>query len=208
MLIVVIDLTRAVTPAGAVAALEGDRFKRTEHRLKRYTRGGAMAEAVHGGPLRVMTVVPVATIDNAMLLDRRWMTMMDFPWSTAMDGEWLVLQHTTFVTHRVSVVCEAGPPGAGGESVRVEWEFGAGKDEDDFERVDWVLEQLGAKGPVSASLTLKRLLREAKLKDAQHGIRQDGQGQGSSEVRGQDEGVPEGDDADREGRRLGDEGRP
>lgn len=191
MLIVIIDLTAKVTPSRAVSALEGNRFKRTENRMKRYSRGGAMAEAVHGGPLKVMTVAPVVSIDNAILADRRWMTMMDFPWSTHMDSESLLLQHTTFVTHRVSLVCETGLPDTGVESVRVEWEFAAGKDEDDCERVDWILEQLDAKGPVSASLTLKRLLREAKLKArGEHGIEEDGQ-QGAAEVRRQDEGVLE-----------------
>jgi hypothetical protein len=117
------------------------------------------------------------------------MTMMDFPWSTHMDSESMLLQHTTFVTHRVSVVCETGPD-TGLESVRVEWEFAAGKDEDDCERVDWILEQLDAKGPVPASLTLKRLLREAKHKGLEdYGI-EDGQSQ-STEVRRQDESVPE-----------------
>lgn len=190
MLIVIIDLTTKVTPSRAVSALEGNRFKRTENRMKRYSRGGAMAEAVHGGPLKVLSISPVATIDNAILADRRWMTMMDFPWSTHMDSESLLLQHTTFVTHRVSVVCETGPdPGV--ESVRVEWEFAAGKDEDDCERVDWILEQLDAKGAVSASLTLKRLLREAKLhKGRVDGIEEDGQSPGT-EVRRQDEDVSE-----------------
>lgn len=187
MLIVIIDLTSKVTPSRAVSALEGNRFKRTENRMKRYSRGGAMAEAVHGGPLKVMTVAPVVSIDNAILADRRWMTMMDFPWSTHMDSESMLLQHTTFVTHRVSVVCETGPPDTGVESVRVEWEFAAGKDEDDCERVDWILEQLDAKGPVSASLTLKRLLREAKHKGGGDGIEEDGQG--TAKVRGQDEVV-------------------
>jgi hypothetical protein len=190
MLIVIIDLTTKVTPSRAVSALEGNRFKRTENRMKRYSRGGAMAEAVHGGPLKVLSISPVVTIDNAILADRRWMTMMDFPWSTHMDSESMLLQHTTFVTHRVSVVCETGPPDTGVESVRVEWEFAAGKDEDDCERVDWILEQLDAKGPVSASLTLKRLLREAKHKGGRDGIEEDGQSQ-STEVRRQDEDDPE-----------------
>jgi hypothetical protein len=189
MLIVIIDLTSKVTPSRAVSALEGERFKRTEHRMKRYSRGGAVAEAVHGGALRVMSIGPVAAIDNAILADRRWMTMMDFPWSTHMDSESMVLQHTTFVTHRVSVVCETGTD-SNVESVRVEWEFAAGKDEDDCERVDWILEQLDAKGPVPASLTLKRLLREAEHKGRDDGIEEDGQGQ-VTEVRRQDEDVPE-----------------
>lgn len=202
MLIVIIDLTSKVTPSRAVSALEGNRFKRTEHRMKRYSRGDAVAEAVHGGALRVMSIAPVAAIDNAFLADRRWMTMMDFPWSTNMDSESMILQHTTFVTHRVSLVCETGiDPGV--ESVRVEWEFAAGKDEDDCERMDWILEQLDAKGAAPSSLTLKRLLREAKHKGRDGGIEaDDGQGPGT-EVRRQDEDVSE-DDLPRDG----DEGVP
>lgn len=190
MLIVIIDLTSKVTPSRAVSSLEGNRFKRTEQRMKRYTRGGVMAEAVHDGPLRVMSISPVAAIDNAVMVDRRWMTMMDFPWSTHMDSESMVLQHTTFVTHRVSVICEVGID-SNVETVRVEWEFAAGKDENDYERVDWILEQLAVKGPVCSSLMLKRLLREAKLKGQCDDIEKDGQDTKGTEVWRQHEDVSE-----------------
>lgn len=218
MLIVIIDLTSKVSPSEAVAALEGDRFKRTENRMKRYTNGGAIAEAVHAGVLKIMTITPVTAIDESMLVDRRWMTMMDFPWSTRMDTETPLLQHVTLVTHRVSVVCETGLS-TGAKSVRIEWEFAAGKDEDDCERVDWIMERMGVRTSVSASLTLKRLLRQAKLKDG-HGIEGDGEGREKGiEIRRQDEGISEdlgnGESASQDkceqggpSRRAGEEGRP
>ena len=205
MLYAVIDLTARLTPERAVAELEGLRFKRTEHRMKRYTRGAAMAEAVVDGPLRVMRLSPAAVIDDAMLLDRRWITLADFPWTSRMDAEALVLQHVTYITHRVSVVSEKGLPGAGTETVRVEWDFSKKRasDSDDAERVDWVLEKLtGAARPVKAALLLKRLLRQHK--DAATGsVENDDQGDHESAgVRRQDAGALEADGP----RGRGDEG--
>jgi hypothetical protein len=166
MLFVVIDLTAKVTPQRAVAELEGLRFKRTENRMKRYSRGASIAEAVHDGPLRVMRMAPAAALSAvpddpaALLLDRRWTTIADFPWTTHMDTESMLLQHTTHVTHRVTLVCETGTAGSAAESVRIEWDFASGKkgSDDHAERVDWLLQRLSPGAP-AASLTLTRLLR-------------------------------------------------
>lgn len=164
MLFIVIDLTAKVTPQRAVAELEGLRFKRTEHRMKRYSRGASIAEAVHDGPLRVMRMAPAASLAEAdppaILLDRRWTTIADFPWTTHMDTESMLLQHTTHVTHRVTLVCETGTSGSGADSVRIEWDFASGKkgSDDHAERVDWLMERLSPGAP-AASLTLTRLLR-------------------------------------------------
>jgi len=199
MLYAVIDLTARVTPERAVAELEGLRFKRAENRMKRYTRDGAMAEAVVDGQLRVMRLSMAAAIDDGMLLDRRWITLADFPWTSRMDTETLVLQHVTYITHRVSVIAERGPPGEGTESVRVEWDFSKKRksDSDDAERVDWVVEKLtGAAPAVAAALLLKRLLR-ARASDGHKGagddcVEDDDQGlPESTGVRGQDAGAPE-----------------
>lgn len=189
MLYVVIDLSSKLTPQRAVAELEGLRFKRTEHRMKRYTRGTSMAEAVLDGPLRVMKIQPVASAGAgpvALLVDRRWQTTADFPWTSYMDTESILLQHTTHLTHRVTLVCETGVDGAGSESVRIEWDFASGKkksDDDHAERVDWLLARLDA-GGTPASLTLKRLLREHKGL-AQSGVNGEGTEQDAS-VRSED----------------------
>lgn len=210
MLFVIYDLTSSVTPARAVAELEGLRFKRVEHRLKRYSRAGHIAEAVHNGPLRVMHMRPSVHLDAAVLIDKRYMTQADFPWTSHMDTESLVLQHTTFVTHRVSVVCESGVHGEDTSSVRLEWDFASGKagQGDDSERVDWVLERLGCATDVPASLQLKRLLRLHKAgsqiqgngEGTSPGVRsEDASGTGGSEAGGQEAGCDE-DDQSSEGR--------
>ena len=162
-LYVSIDLSAVVTPGRAVSQLEGTRFKQTEQRVKRYVRAGAFAEAVAGGGLRVCRMTPVGREGDAHLIDRRWMTMADFPWCSEMDSEGLLVKHTTFVTHRVTVVCERGPT-TGDDCVRVEWDYaaGTGGDADHAERVDWLLAKLGAPAPAAAGLTLKRLLRRHK----------------------------------------------
>jgi len=168
MSLVLFNLSARVTPAQATAALEGLRFKTGERRLKRYVRGDKMAEAVYQGPLSVTTYEQHAALGDAMLVGRRRLTSADFPWTTHMDRESILMQHTTFVTHRVSLVCETGraPEDA---SVRIEWDFSSAgkrgiKQDDHAERVDWVLDKLafravdGATVP-GAELTLKRLLR-------------------------------------------------
>ena len=167
MLIVLIDLTHNITPEEAVASLEGNRFKKTEQHLKRYCRDGLMAEAVLDGGLKVFMMKPIANKGNATIADRRWMTMMDFPWLSAMDHETMILKHTIFVTHRVSVICEKGIQGSGGDCVRIEWEFANGVEEDDAERVDWLLHRLGESSSTGSGILLKQLLKMAKLKREQ-----------------------------------------
>lgn len=163
--IVVINLTTDISPEKAVANLSGLKFKRVEHRMKRYVRNGKMAEAYLDGPLKVYTLKPKASLDNYLLFARRWLTIADFPWSSHMDTETILLQHTIFVTHRVSVICETGI-GPEHNSVRIEWDFAAGKrvhdskvDDDHSERVDYILKTLGIKSP-AARLILGRLKRE------------------------------------------------
>lgn len=156
-----INLTSRIAPSQAVAALDGLRFKSGERRLKRYVRGDRIAEAVHEGSLSVTTYEQRAVVGDAALVGRRRLALVDFPWSSQMDGEGIVMQHTTYITHRVSMICETGasPEDA---SVRIEWDFSAAhrlREDDHAERVDWVLDKLGAKLDAKAELTLKRLLR-------------------------------------------------
>ena len=161
MSVVMINLTSRIAPSQAVAALDGLRFKSSERRLKRYVRGDRIAEAVHEGPLSVSTYEQRATIGEAMLVGRRRLTLADFPWSTQMDGEGIVMQHTTYITHRVSMICETGAAPED-STVRIEWDFAAThrlREDDHAERVDWVLDKLGTKLEANAELTLKRLLR-------------------------------------------------
>lgn len=161
MSVVMINLTSRIAPSQAVAALDGLRFKSGERRLKRYVRGDRIAEAVHEGPLSVSTYEQRATIGEAMLVGRRRLTLADFPWSSQMDGEGIVMQHTTYITHRVSMICETGAAPED-SSVRIEWDFTAThrlREDDHAERVDWVLDKLGTKLEANAELTLKRLLR-------------------------------------------------
>lgn len=163
--ILVINLTTDISPEKTVALLAGLKFKRVEYRLKRYARNGKIAEAYLEGPLKVYTMRPKASIDNSFLFTRRWLTIADFPWSTHMDSETILLQHTIFVTHRVSIICEIGFHQED-SSVRIEWDYAAGKrvqeskvDDDHSERVDYILKTLGIKFP-AAKLLLGRLKRE------------------------------------------------
>lgn len=174
MLLVVIDLTAALAPEAAVARLAGLGFKRSERRLKRLARDGSIAEAALGGALRVMRVEVCASEGAALLLRRRWTTIADFPWASRMDTEALVVQHTTLVTHLVRVVCESEPGGGG--CVRVEWEFAAAAaaQGDGAERVDWVLDRLGAPAAAPAARTLACLLRRHKRAE-QEGAHGDGE---------------------------------
>lgn len=162
MLLVIVDLSAAIEPAQAVAQLDGLRFKSGERRLKRLARGGSIADAVLGGSLRVQNASVRADEGAALLVDRRWTTIADFPWVSRVDSEALVSQHTTHVTHRVCVVCESEHGGGG--SVRVEWDFASGPrgQDDGAERVDWVLERLGAPLAAGAATTLARMLRRHK----------------------------------------------
>ena len=163
--ILVINLTSDISPEMAVAKLAGLQFKRVEHRMKRYTVDGKIAEAYLDGPLVVYVLVPTASLDNALLCARRRLTIADFPWSSHMDSETILLHHTIFITHRVSLVCETGLDPSH-SSVRIEWDFAAGKrmheghvDDDHSERVDYVLKALGIESP-PARLVLGRLKRE------------------------------------------------
>ena len=164
--IVVINLSAQISPEKTVANLSGLKFKRVEHRMKRYSVNGNIAEAYLGGPLKVYTTRLKASVENACLVSRRWLTIADFPWSTIMDKEIILLHHTIFVTHRVSVVCETGL-GPENNSVRIEWDFAAGKraqeskvDDDHCERVDYILKTLGINQCPAAKLILGRLKRE------------------------------------------------
>lgn len=172
------DLSARLTPADAVAALEGLRFKSNERRLKRYAVNDRIAEAVLGGSLSVMTLAQQAALGNAILVGRRRLTLADFPWTTRMQSEGCIVQHTTCVTHRVALVCETGaqPEDA---SVRIEWDFssvnrrrGAPKEDDHAERVDWVLQKLGVPSD-GAELTLKRLLRIKQRDDQRRATESD-----------------------------------
>ena len=193
MLYAIIDLSRYVAPGRAVAELEGMNFKRSEQRLKRFARSGAIAEAVHNGPLRVYKASFVASQGEAHLIDRHWMTQADFPWTSYMDSEVLLIQHTTYLTHRVSVVCESGLEGHGVDSVRIEWDFASGKKhakEDHSERVEWAMDRLGVPKGVGMSLALKRLLRlKPRSTDAAQDVAADGKGdEVCAEIRGEDGG--------------------
>lgn len=161
MLIVVYDLSSLLSPGRAVAALEGldPPFKRTERHLKRLVRGDAIADAVSQGGVRTMRVRTVAEDPPALLVDRRWTSLPEFPFTSRVDTELGLLQHTTFVTNRVSLVCEAGDH----DAVRVEWDFprASSGGAPDAERVDWLLQTLGVRA-APAALTLARLLRVHK----------------------------------------------
>jgi hypothetical protein len=163
--ILVIDLSSQISPEKAVANLSGLKFKRVEHRLKRYARSGRIAEAYLNGPLKVYALKDMASLDNAHLLARRWLTLADFPWSSHMESETILLRHTVFVTHRVSVVCDTGY-GPEDSGVRIEWDFATGKRvqdsrvvDDHSDRVDYILKAMGVESP-SANLVLGRLKRE------------------------------------------------
>ena len=163
--IVIVNLTGKLSPRAAVSALEGLRFKMTERRMKRYFRGNKVAEACLDGPLKVYYIAQQATLPDAMLVSRRYLTLADFPFTSYMDSERLVRQHTTFLTHRVTLVCEVGlDDDPSDDCVRIEWDFASGKKaqeskvaDDHAERVDFVLSKLGVSMAAPASLTLKRL---------------------------------------------------
>ena len=126
--IVIVNLTGKLSPRAAVSALEGLRFKMTERRMKRYFRGNKVAEACLDGPLKVYYIAQQATLPDAMLVSRRYLTLADFPFTSYMDSERLVRQHTTFLTHRVTLVCEVGlDDDPSDDCVRIEWDFASGK---------------------------------------------------------------------------------
>lgn len=196
--ILIINLSSEISPEKAVANLSGLKFKRAEQRMKRYTMNGNIAEAYLDGPLKVYTLKPKASLDNATLFSRRWLTIADFPWSSHMDTETILLQHTIFVTHRVSVICETGL-GPEHNSVRIEWDFAAGKrvqqskvDDDHCERVDYILKTLGISKCPAAKLILGRLKRE---RAAIQGLKQNTQ---IHSKEGDDEGAEEVQDDQRQ----------